>query len=77
MSHADPTPDAPEVPKRVRTVAYFVLLGLGVVVALTAGLAPIWAPEEIADKIVRSTVVVTSVMALIGGGLGVVYRPTR
>lgn len=67
----------PAVPARVRTVAYFVLLGLSAVVLLATGLAPIWLADEVATKVVASGGVATAVFGLIAGGLGVAYRPTR
>lgn len=75
MSTVDPT--MPAVPARVRTVAYFLLLGASALVLLATGLAPIWLGVDIATKVVASGGVVTSVFGLIAGGLGVTYRPTR
>lgn len=77
MSHADPTPSAPAVPERVRTVAYFLLLAGSAVVLLAQGLAPIWLAEPVAGQVVQSAGVVAAVLGLIAGGLGVAYRPTR
>lgn len=71
------TPDAPAVPARVRTVAYFVLLACAAAVLLCTGLAPIWLPDDTATRVVASGGVLTSVFGLIAGGLGVAYRPTR
>lgn len=71
-----PTPTPPAVPPIVRTVAYFVLLSASAIVLLCVGLAPIWLGAEIATKVVASGGVVTSVLGLIAGGLGVAYRPT-
>jgi len=65
------------VPAKVRTVAYFVLLVCAAVVLLVQGLAPIWLEPALADKAVASAGVVTAVLGLIAGGLGVAYRPTR
>ena len=69
--------DAPAIPKRVRTIAYLVLLGVSALVLLATGLAPIWLEAGFADQVVRTAGVVTGVAGLIGGGLGVTYRPTR
>lgn len=89
MSHLDPTDipdaimgevvelDAPAVPARVRTVAYFALLAAAALVLLATGLAPIWLEADAATRVVASGGVVTSVLGLIAGGLGVAYRPTR
>ena len=69
--------DQPAVPRRVRTVAYFVLLGVSALVLAAQGLAPIWLGGDLADRVVMSAAVVSGVAGLIGGGLGVAYRPTR
>lgn len=69
--------DDPQVPPRVRTVAYFVLLVAAAVVLLAQGLAPIWLEPDTASKVVSSAGVFSAVFGLIGGGLGVAYRPTR
>ncbi|MGW8565639.1 hypothetical protein [Isoptericola sp. NPDC055881] len=66
----------PAVPARVRTVAYFVLLGASALVLLATGLAPIWLDADVATKVVASGGVVTAVFGLVAGGLGVAYRPT-
>lgn len=72
-----PTPSAPAVPERVRTVAYFLLLGASAVVLLSQGLGEIWLAEDVAVKVTASAGVVSGVLGLIAGGLGVAYRPTR
>lgn len=80
MTHAAPdstATDAPAVPARVRTVAYYVLLVVSALVLLATGLAPIWLDGDAATRVVASAGVVTSVAGLIAGGLGVAYRPTR
>ncbi len=82
MTHLDDTtPDVqnetPAVPTRVRAVAYFVLLGVSALALLATGLAPIWLDGEVATRVVASAGVLTGVVGLIGGGLGVAYRPTR
>lgn len=69
--------DTPTVPARVRTVAYFLLLGASALVLLGTGLAPIWLTDDLAAQVVASGGVLTSVLGLIAGGLGVAYRPTR
>jgi hypothetical protein len=71
----DPQPDL--VPARVRTIAYFLLLIAAALVLLAVGLAPIWLAVDVADRVVQSGGVVSAVLGLIGGGLGVAYRPTR
>ncbi len=70
---ADPMP--PTVPARVRTAAYFVLLGASAVVLLVTGVLPIWAPD-LATPVIATGGVITSVLGTIAGGLGVAYRPT-
>lgn len=77
MSETTPTPDVPAVPARVRTIAYFLLLGAAALVLLAQGLAPIWFDDPVAGQIVQSAGVLSGVFGLIGGGLGVAYRPTR
>ncbi len=69
-------PIPPAVPKIVRTVAYFTILGASALVLLATGLAPIWLDGELATKVVASGGVFVSVFGLIAGGLGVAYRPT-
>lgn len=74
--HPDSRPtQAPAVPPAVRSAAYFALLTASALVLLAVGLAPIWLDDPIATRIVASGGVVTSVLAIIGGGLGVAYRP--
>lgn len=92
MSHVNPTPplpgdatisgnvtldDAPAVPPRVRTIAYFVLLGVSALVLLATGLAPIWFDDPDAQRVAATAGVISGVAGLIAGGLGVTYRPTR
>ena len=75
MSTSTTTPTAPAVPPRVRTVAYFLLLGASALVLLVTGVTPIWAPD-LAEQVIATGGVVTSVLGVIAGGLGVAYRPT-
>lgn len=72
-----PTPVSPAVPERVRTVAYFLLLGASVLVLLAQGLGEIWLAADVATKVTASAGVVSAVLGVIAGGLGVAYRPTR
>ena len=58
-------------------MAYFLLLAAAALVLLTQGLAPIWLDPDTAGRVVQSAGVVSGVFGLIGGGLGVAYRPTR
>lgn len=64
----------PEVPKRVRDVVYWATLGVSAAALLVSGLAGIWTPD-IAPQILATTGVATGVMGVIGGGVGVIYRP--
>lgn len=66
-----------KVPPAVRTVAYYVQLAASGLVLLATGLAPIWLPDGQATQVVATGGVVTAVVGLLAGGLGVVYRPTR
>ena len=75
MSTPNPEPARPEVPKKVRRVAYYVLLAVSALVLLAQGLAPIWLPDPVGGQVVSSAGVVTGVVGLIAGGLGVAYRP--
>jgi len=77
MTELTTTPEAPAVPERVRTVAYFLLLGVAVVVLLAQGLGEIWLAEDVSVKVTASAGVVSAVLGVIAGGLGVAYRPTR
>lgn len=64
----------PHVPKRLRDAVYWATLGIAAVSLLASGLAGIWTPD-IAPQVLATTGVVTGVMGVIGGGVGVVYRP--
>lgn len=64
----------PEVPKRVRDAVYWATLGVAAVSMLASGLAGIWTPD-IAPQVLATTGVATGVMGIIGGGVGVIYRP--
>ena len=68
-----PTP--PVVPERVRTVAYFLLFGVTALVLLVTGITPIWF-QSVAQQVVATGGVLSSVIGFIAGGLGVAYRPT-
>lgn len=64
----------PKVPVVVRDVAYWVTLGAAAASALATGLAGIWWPD-IAPQVLATGGVVTTVTGIIGGGVGVIYRP--
>lgn len=64
----------PEVPKRVRDGVYWATLGVAAAAMLVSGVTGIWFPE-IAPEVLATTGVATGVMGIIGGGVGVVYRP--
>lgn len=67
-------PYRPEVPKRVRDAVYWTTLGVAAASLLASGLAGIWTPD-IAPQVLATTGVATGVMGIIGGGVGVIYRP--
>lgn len=64
----------PAVPIRVRDAVYWTTLGTAAVSALASGIAGIWFPD-IAGQVLATGGVATTVMGIIGGGVGVVYRP--
>lgn len=66
----------PSVPVRVRDGVYWTTLGTAAASALASGIAGIWFPE-IAPEVLATAGVLTTVMGIIGGGVGVVYRPGR
>lgn len=64
----------PTVPARVRDGVYWVTLATAAASALASGIAGIWFPE-VAPQVLATGGVATTVMGIIGGGVGVVYRP--
>jgi hypothetical protein len=66
----------PRVPGTVRDVVYWTTLGVAATSMLVSGVAGIWFPS-IAEQVVATAGVATGVMGIIGGGVGVVYRPGR
>lgn len=64
----------PHVPARIRDGVYWVTLGTAAASALASGIAGIWFPD-IAAQVLATGGVATTVMGIIGGGVGVVYRP--
>lgn len=64
----------PEVPTRVRDLVYWTTLGAAAASALASGIAGIWMPD-IAPQVLATGGVGTTVMGIIGGGVGVIYRP--
>jgi hypothetical protein len=64
----------PEVPVRVRDGVYWLTLATAAASALASGVSGIWFPE-IAGQVLATGGVATTVMGIIGGGVGVVYRP--
>lgn len=64
----------PHVPVRVRDGVYWLTLATAAASALASGIAGIWFPD-IAGQVLATGGVATSVMGIIGGGVGVVYRP--
>ena len=64
----------PAVPGIVRDRVYWATLGTAAASALASGVAGIWFPD-IAGQVLATGGVATTVMGIIGGGVGVVYRP--
>ena len=64
----------PAVPVHVRDGVYWITLGAAAASALASGVAGIWFPD-IAGQVLATGGVLTTVMGIIGGGVGVVYRP--
>lgn len=64
----------PSVPVSVRDGVYWITLGTAAASALASGVAGIWFPD-IAGQVLATGGVATTVMGIIGGGVGVVYRP--
>lgn len=64
----------PEVSPRVRDGVYWTTLATAAASALASGVAGIWFPD-IAPQVLATGGVATTVMGIIGGGVGVVYRP--
>lgn len=64
----------PKVPARVRDAVYWATLGTAAASALASGIAGIWFPD-IAGQVLATGGVAATVMGIIGGGVGVVYRP--
>ena len=64
----------PTVPATVRDAVYWITLGTAASSALASGVAGIWFPD-IAGQVLATGGVATTVMGIIGGGVGVVYRP--
>lgn len=64
----------PQVPVGVRDGVYWTTLATAAASALASGIAGIWFPD-IAGQVLATGGVATTVMGIIGGGVGVVYRP--
>ena len=64
----------PAVTPRVRDAVYWTTLATAAASALASGIAGIWIPD-IAPQVLATGGVVTTVMGIVGGGVGVVYRP--
>lgn len=67
--------DAPQVPAKVRTIAYFTMLVASGVGALVTGVVAVWWPD-MAPQVGATVAAVLSALGIIAGGLGVAYRPT-
>lgn len=72
----DATAYQPDVSERTRGVVYFATMATAAASALASGIAGIWFPD-IAAQVLATGGVATTVMGIIGGGLGVIYRPGR
>lgn len=71
-----PSPDqAPAIPPRVRTIAYFVALGAGGIGGTVIGITAVVAPSAAAG-VAGIVGAILSGIATVSGGLGVAYRPT-
>lgn len=66
----------PSVPPRVRSFVYFLQLGTAVLSLLVSGLVAVFLGPEAAIKAAAACSVVQGAVGVLGGGLGVVYRPT-
>lgn len=75
MTIPDPAA-APAIPKPVRTAAYVVGLVVGAIALVTPGAVAAIAPDA-APVVTAVCGAIGSGVALIAGGLGVAYRPTR
>lgn len=64
----------PAVDPKIRDAVYWTTLGTAAASALASGVAGIWFPD-IAAQVLATGGVATTVMGIIGGGVGVVYRP--
>lgn len=64
----------PTVPVAVRDGVYWATLATAAASALASGVSGIWFPD-IAGQVLATGGVATTVMGIIGGGVGVVYRP--
>lgn len=65
----------PQVPSKVRDVAYWAGFIVAAVVLLVTGIAPIYATAIVATQITATAGVISAVFAFIAGGLGVAFRP--
>lgn len=70
-----PTDGAPAIPPKVRTVAYFVGLGVGAVTTLATGVTAAVAPHA-AVTVLAVCGALSGAASLVLGGLGVAFRPT-
>lgn len=73
-THTPADEHRPTVPGAVRDSVYWTTLGTAAASALASGIAGIWFPD-IAGQVLATGGVLTTVMGIIGGGVGVVYRP--
>lgn len=64
----------PRVSPRVRDGVYWATLATAAASVFASGIAGIWFPD-IAPQVLATGGVAASVMGIIGGGVGVIYRP--
>jgi hypothetical protein len=70
-----PPDGAPAIPPKVRTVAYFVGLGVGAVTILATGVTAAVAPSAV-GTVLALCGALSGAASLVLGGLGVAFRPT-
>lgn len=67
----------PDVSKKARTIAYWAVAVSAAVGGAVTGLAYVWLPDMIAGNVAASVVSINTAIGLIGGGFGIIYRPTK
>lgn len=67
--------DTPAIPARVRTIAYFIGLGIGAAAILATGVTAAVAPDQVGTVLAICGAFSSAASAVLGG-LGVAFRPT-